>query len=308
MGGWKVWGIDFHLNRLQLSYERFENGKVFNQEEKYPPMRKTELLLEGLLSTAEEELLRTDNSNTNNKSKREPHFFVAMVTFLWHPIQSLPGRIEVKSHIFTNRNRFALFNDYNPNQLRASVALSQTVGPKQKLPSRQHHNPEAKLSSWCSRRRPLEDLFKPSHMIDEVILADESKRADGSASTTLLEGLTSNLFVLFPGAVLRTPPLTAGILGGYARELVIKHATKLGLKVEEVPISLEESTLWEEVFVTSSVKLVVPVESVLVPDANDFQALWTTDPKRSSGSLENSVWKKIYNGIVEAETKQWRQS
>ena len=87
------------------------------------------------------------------------------------------------------------------------------------------------------------------------------------SSIELLEGLTSNLFVVYPGNILRTAPSTH-VLGGYVRHLIIDCAEKCGYKVEFGSISIEDSSLWEDVFLTSSIRLIMPVNRIFLPHPN----------------------------------------
>ncbi len=75
---------------------------------------------------------------------------------------------------------------------------------------------------------------------------------------TLLEGATSNVFVLH-GAELSTPPLDAGILGGITRAAVLAVAPALRVSARERALTLADLLRADEVFVTSSVRELVPV-------------------------------------------------
>ena len=86
----------------------------------------------------------------------------------------------------------------------------------------------AKISSWCSIRKPLEDPSRykiPDSNIGEVLLVtqDENKQyqdeEDFINSLSILEGLTSNLFVIDKDGTIRTAPV-GKVLLGYARHLV----------------------------------------------------------------------------------------
>jgi len=100
--------------------------------------------------------------------------------------------------------------------------------------------------------------------VDEVLLVDESP-SDHNVNPQLLEGLTSNLFVVYPNKVIRTAG--DGVLHGYARHVVTQAAIEKGWTVDTTtPIRLGEANQWQQVFLTSAIRLVVPVERVLVPD------------------------------------------
>lgn len=77
----------------------------------------------------------------------------------------------------------------------------------------------------------------------------------------VLEGATSNVFAVRSGT-LATPPLDLGILPGITRRVVMELAVQLGLVVHEQPIGLAELLDAEEVFISSSIREVLPVVAV----------------------------------------------
>jgi hypothetical protein len=79
--------------------------------------------------------------------------------------------------------------------------------------------------------------------------------------------------------------------------------------VEERAPLLEESDRWEEVFVTSSVRLIVPVESVSVVSDGARVPVWTRErSSRAAGAdgscVDNgdsdSLWKQIYDVLLDS--------
>lgn len=100
------------------------------------------------------------------------------------------------------------------------------------------------------------------------VLALREARAAGAHEALLLdergfvtEGSSSNVFAVRGGRVL-TPPLAAGILEGVTRGLVLRLARGLGLPAEETALRPEDLEGAEEVFVTSTVREIVPVVSL----------------------------------------------
>lgn len=83
-----------------------------------------------------------------------------------------------------------------------------------------------------------------------------------SASGSVAEGATSNVFVVRAGA-LETPALEVGILDGVTRGKVLDLARGAGLEAREVPF-LDPQSLREadEVFLTSAVRGILPVTKV----------------------------------------------
>ena len=114
------------------------------------------------------------------------------------------------------------------------------------------------------------------------------------------QGLTSNCFFVYPGRVLKTPK--DGILRGYARHRVVQAAQALGYHVEQGPVSLDEAPAWQEVFVTSAIRLVQPVQTIVQRQqqgkGNDGLP---TEVWKSPSSSEFSVAKGILNRILDEE-------
>jgi branched-chain amino acid aminotransferase len=87
----------------------------------------------------------------------------------------------------------------------------------------------------------------------EALLVDREGR--------VLEGASSNVFVARGGA-LATPPLSEGILEGITRKHVLSIAAALGVATAEVALRAEDLRGADEVFITSTVREVVPVTDV----------------------------------------------
>jgi branched-chain amino acid aminotransferase len=74
----------------------------------------------------------------------------------------------------------------------------------------------------------------------------------------LLEGSTSNLFLVH-GGVVSTPPLGMGILGGITRRVVMEAAAEEGIEVRERLMFPPDLYAADEAFITSSLREVVPM-------------------------------------------------
>lgn len=97
------------------------------------------------------------------------------------------------------------------------------------------------------------------------VLAVREARAAGAHEALLLddagfvtEGSSSNVFAVVAGRV-RTPPLAAGILEGVTRAVVLRLARAERLPVEEVPLRPEDLERADELFITSTVREILPV-------------------------------------------------
>lgn len=84
------------------------------------------------------------------------------------------------------------------------------------------------------------------------------------ASGAVIEGATSNVFCVRAGELF-TPPLDAGILAGITRQTVLELAARLGVPAHEAELMPDSLLHADEVFITSSVRELVPV--VRVDDA-----------------------------------------
>lgn len=97
------------------------------------------------------------------------------------------------------------------------------------------------------------------------ILSLESARSRGAyeaisvaSGGELLEGSTSNLFVVKGGAVV-TPPLTVGILGGITRRVVMQAARDEGIELSERLMFPPDLYGADEAFITSTLREIIPV-------------------------------------------------
>lgn len=100
------------------------------------------------------------------------------------------------------------------------------------------------------------------------VLAVKAARAAGAhealfvdAQGLVTEGASSNVFVVKSGQ-LATPPLAVGILEGITRKVVLAIAREEGLAVSERPLARKELQDADEVFITSTVREMMPVTAL----------------------------------------------
>ena len=93
-------------------------------------------------------------------------------------------------------------------------------------------------------------------------------QARGAAETILLndlgevaEGASSNVFVVKDGRA-ATPPLTAGILSGITRRVVLDLCRELGVPAREETLRVADLFAADEVFITSTTKEAAPVRTI----------------------------------------------
>ncbi|MBA0666285.1 hypothetical protein Goklo_002715, partial [Gossypium klotzschianum] len=131
---------------------------------------------------------------------------------------------------------------------------------------------DAKYSDWVRLRKPLEKLKPPS--VTELLLSNDGDR--------ILEGCITNFFVICQrdkseaegkylddynnvnSVEVQTAPISDGVLPGVIRQLVIEVCHSKGIPVCEVAPSWEKHRLWEEAFVTNSLRVLQHVETIKV--------------------------------------------
>ena len=100
------------------------------------------------------------------------------------------------------------------------------------------------------------------------MLAREEARKRGAVEGLLInekgfvtEGASSNIFIVKKG-ILYTPPLSDGLLSGTRRKVVLKIAKKLKIQVQEKSLKPEDILKADEVFITSSLKDILPIQQI----------------------------------------------
>jgi branched-chain amino acid aminotransferase len=108
---------------------------------------------------------------------------------------------------------------------------------------------------------------KSSNYLASMLALDDAKRRGASeaiivdAAGHVVEGTTSNVFIVRDGA-LCTPPVEAGILEGITRRTVFELAAARGTPCRELPLHAADLQSAHEVFITSSIREIVPVVRV----------------------------------------------
>jgi branched-chain amino acid aminotransferase len=77
----------------------------------------------------------------------------------------------------------------------------------------------------------------------------------------VIEGTTSNLFMV-QGETLLTPPLESGILAGITRGVVMSLAAREAMEVRQEAMTAAMLETCDEVFITSSIREILPVVKV----------------------------------------------
>jgi para-aminobenzoate synthetase/4-amino-4-deoxychorismate lyase len=116
-----------------------------------------------------------------------------------------------------------------------------------------------------TRLRPVD--IPGGHGRHKVAIRDRLASIDGDEPLVVdgeevLETGWGNLFAV-SGRTIRTPPTDGRILPGTVRAWVLRAAPSLGLGVEEGPVTRSDLAAADEVFVTSAIRGVQPVDSCI---------------------------------------------
>jgi branched-chain amino acid aminotransferase len=133
-----------------------------------------------------------------------------------------------------------------------------------------HYEDGIKIAAVGVRRnhpRALDPAIKSSNLLNNIQAVREAQ-SRGAEEPVLLnqegflaEGASTNVFLALAGTLF-TPPLSAGILAGITREVVLELLPGLGIPFGERPLHLEELLSADEAFMTSTTREVVPVRQV----------------------------------------------
>eukprot|EP01067_Filipodium_phascolosomae_P008059 Filipodium_phascolosomae@DN6775_c0_g1_i1.p1 len=125
------------------------------------------------------------------------------------------------------------------------------------------HNPQVKSTQWARDRQILEKM--KSKDTEEIGLV-----SDAGAVT---EGLSSNFFVINNVGSLETAS-TEAVLPGTVRECVIKACERLGIPVKFSAPRVSEAGSWRSAFITSTSRLVMPVDTVDIMGTETEAGKW----------------------------------
>jgi len=133
-----------------------------------------------------------------------------------------------------------------------------------------HYEDGIKVAAVGVRRnhpKALDPAIKSSNLLNNILAVREAQ-SRGAEEPVLLnqegflaEGASTNVFLARGGALL-TPPLSAGILAGITREVVLELLPGLGIPSGEDPLRLDDLLAADEAFLTSTTREVVPVREV----------------------------------------------
>ncbi|CAM9148293.1 unnamed protein product [Discosporangium mesarthrocarpum] len=239
--------LNFHLSRLRESAELMGLGDAVQEEGQINLEKRTKRTIDGVISNFVE---------ANPGASIE-----CMVTVLYNLSfgnkdaasgQASGGgsRIEVLAHAWPI-----------PRGLEGGVGLEVLIAGSERV------CPQAKNSNWLRERKAL-DLLKAKIGVQEVILSRvKPEHERGGIKRELLEGLTSNLFVVEQDGVIWTSP--DGVLMGGMRKLCLDVCHSKGIDVRLEAPSLGRVSQWREAFITGTGRVLGPISAVHIPSETD---------------------------------------
>ena len=166
------------------------------------------------------------------------------------------------------RIRLTLTRGVLPDTLSIAAgkpALIATAEPYTPHPPRKYEEGcslSVSTTRLCSRS-PL-CLHKTLNYLEFLLAREEAARAGADEALLLnekdnvAECSSANIFCVKRGEIL-TPDIASGILPGVVRAAAIRLSAAEGLRVGEAPLALEELLQAQEVFITSSLRGIMPV-------------------------------------------------
>jgi branched-chain amino acid aminotransferase len=115
--------------------------------------------------------------------------------------------------------------------------------------------------------RSVSPLIKSNNLLNNALGMQQALRRGAVEAVfrnyrgELSECSQSNLFIV-KNAVVRTPPLDAGLLAGITRAFVFEVGAGIGVKVEETALKDDDLLRADEAFFTSTTKEIVPIVQV----------------------------------------------
>jgi len=174
------------------------------------------------------------------------------------------GCAECYARVMITRGRGPLGLDPSAVLQATRVVLVQALGP---LPTELYGKGVRAHCVQTVRAADAAEGAKLGNYLASVLALRTAKAAGGDEALVVnrdglvVEGPTSNVFVVREGQLL-TPPLEVGILAGITRALVIDLAEASGMAVRQRALTPEQVAAADEVFLTSSIREIVPVVQV----------------------------------------------
>jgi hypothetical protein len=305
---WRIWGKPFHVNRLQNSFLSLINHGQLDPAARTPETDKALATACELSNSIFEALLAEAAASTLLEVKEEQQspsedILVQLVrlSLLWSPSTRGDNTIVVRGHACCSAKPMQVHRPVDPITVTIAALAGhdkEHVAVDTSLPTRVH-DPQYKVASWTRLRKKMEkpETYMPAG-VSEVLMVRPSPI---NGDLEVLEGLSSNLFVVYKDGTIRTAQ--DGVLYGYVRHLVLECAKTCGLQIDPRPIVLHDATagLWQEAFITSSSRLIYPISKILMHGDNqkDFNEFWH-DPAftRRTCPATKPKWQQLLDEIL----------
>jgi len=182
---------------------------------------------------------------------------------------------------------------YDPSTATTPVRV--IIAAPVSVPPPEHY--ERGVGVWLLHAsRPTDDDraagAKASNYLANLLAVHEAKQKGAQEALMLgrhgqiLEGASSNIFIVKDGTV-RTPEPQTGVLVGITRATVLAAAVAEGIEVEEAEVRPEDLYGADEAFITSSIREVMPVVSA------DGRAIGSGAPGPVTGRLREGYLRAV---------------
>jgi branched-chain amino acid aminotransferase len=143
------------------------------------------------------------------------------------------------------------------------------VKPYEPFPDSTYTDGVAVIIASVRRNHPraLDPGIKSCNLLNNILAVREAQ-AKGALEPILLndagevaEGASTNVFIV-KGERVTTPPLSAGILPGVTRQILLELGPTVGIPIREDSLSVQDLLGADEAFLTSTLKEAAPIRSV----------------------------------------------
>ncbi len=194
----------------------------------------------------------------------------------------------------------------SPHLAQGLSRLIYIVKPLEVPPEAQYQR-GLKVAIVRTRRNPpqaLDPALKTGNYLNNILGLKEAHEAQADDAIFLdleqnvTEASTSNIFFA-RGGVLVTPPLQLGMLEGVTRGLLIEIARGENLIVREEPHGAEALAAADEVFLTSSIREIMPVTSLVFLES-EGESRTRAVGDGGPGPLTRRLWQAFRRHVLKA--------
>ncbi len=151
-------------------------------------------------------------------------------------------------------------------------------------------------------KKAMDPSVKSGNYLNNVLALQKAKEK-GAYDAVMLnhlgnvtESTSANIWLVEKGTF-KTPPLSAGILGGLTRKSVLQIGREQGLEMREIDFNAETLRQADEVFITSSTREILPITKI------DGKPIGKGIPGPYTKTLHNHYSNFVKQIIQEEKTK-----